>query len=106
MWRRVETCTVIRDLRYACRSLRHHAAFALIAIATLAIGIGATAAIFTLVDAVIRRPLPVHDAGELVELLIAEPGEPAAAGFTHAMWEAIRDEQHSFATVLPRSDHV
>jgi predicted permease len=51
--------SIMRDLRYAIRSLESRPAFTLTVIATLALGIGANAAIFTLVDALLLRPLPV-----------------------------------------------
>jgi putative ABC transport system permease protein len=53
------------DARYACRSLRRTPAFAGIAVATLAIGIGVTTAVFTLFNAVLLRPLPFRDAERL-----------------------------------------
>ncbi len=56
------------DLRYAVRGLRRSPLFAIIAILTLALGIGATTAIFTLIDQVAWRRLPVPDAGALVQL--------------------------------------
>jgi predicted permease len=55
-----------QDLRYAARGLVRTPAFAAVAVLTLAVGIGANTAIFTLLDAVLLRPLPVRDAGTLV----------------------------------------
>jgi predicted permease len=56
------------DIRYAFRGLRRSPLFAVIAVLTLALGIGATTAIFTLIDQVVLRRLPVPDAGTLVQL--------------------------------------
>ncbi len=56
------------DLRYAVRGLRRSPLFAVIAVLTLALGIGATTAIFTLIDQVVLRRLPVPDAGTLVQI--------------------------------------
>ncbi len=56
----------IADLRYAFRALRKNPLFSAVAILTLALGVGANTAIFTLVDTVLLRPLPFPDAGRLV----------------------------------------
>jgi predicted permease len=65
--------SIVRDLRYAIRSLESRPAFTLTVIATLALGIGANTAIFTLVDALVLRPLPVSHPEQLVIV-----GDPAA----------------------------
>ncbi len=56
---------LLRDFKHGIRALRRSPGFTLLAVSTLALGIGATSAIFSLVDAVLFRPLPVRDPGRL-----------------------------------------
>jgi putative ABC transport system permease protein len=61
--------TLVHDVRYAVRSLRRSAGFTLVAVLTLALGIGATTAVFSVIDGVLLRPLPFADEGRLFYFL-------------------------------------
>ena len=74
--------TLVRDVRYAVRTLSRSRGFAAAAITTLALGIGGNAAIFTVADAVLLRPLPYRAANRLVVLQESKP--PQFATFSVA----------------------
>ena len=63
---------LIRDVRYGLRALARNPGFAMVAVATLALGIGATTSVFTVVDAVLLRPLPYPEPDRLFRLFVTD----------------------------------
>ena len=90
--------TFHQDARYAIRILCQNPGFATMAILSLALGIGANTAIFTLIDAVLLRSLPVRNPQELVAFAL-NPDKPSV-GFSNPDYEYIRDHNKSFAGVI------
>ena len=93
----VETCW--QDLRFAARMLRKNPGFSAVAVLTLALGIGANTAIFSLIETVTLRFLPVQKPQELVQLFRVNPsrGGQRDPSFTSALWEQVRDHQDFFS---------
>jgi hypothetical protein len=73
---------LVHDLRYALRTMLRNRAFTGVAVLSLGLGIGANAAIFSLIDTEMLRPLPVRDPGTLVDLLHLYPHRPLG-GWRH-----------------------
>src|ERR1044072_3256186 len=65
--------TFLRDVRYALRTMRRTAGMTLVVIASLAIGIGANSAVFSVVDALLLKPLPYPDPERLTVLWLRSP---------------------------------
>ncbi len=65
--------TILQDVKYGFRQLRQHRSFSIVAILTLALGIGISTALFSVIDAALLRPLPYPNPEELVTLTIEEP---------------------------------
>jgi predicted permease len=86
------------DVRYALRLMRRSPGFTAVAVLSLALGIGANTAIFSLINTIMLRTLPVSHPEQLVQFLQKYPGEPR--GFwpwSRVNFEHFRDHNHSFA---------
>ena len=85
------------DVRYALRALRHSPAFTAVAVISIALGVGANTAIFSLINAVMLKSLPVPHAEELVSVVRMDRGgrgrQAVGSTFTNPLWEQIRDHQ-------------
>lgn len=94
--------SVMQDIRYGARMLRKSPGFMAVAILTLALGIGANTAMFSVIEAVLLRPLPYSDAGQIVRVAstweragITTPYSSSAPDFFD--W---RDQNHSFSSMF------
>ena len=103
---------LVQDMRYAVRQLRKSPGFTAVAVVTLALGIGANTAIFTLVNALLLKMLPVRDPQQLV--VVGDParangrsnGTPRIDIFSYPLYKELRDRNSVFAGLCAAaSDH-
>ena len=100
--------SLLQDVRYGVRMLRKSPGFTAVAVITLALGIGANTAIFTLLDQVLLRRLPVREPEQLVQLefsgtdtgTASSYGGSTAEYFSYPMYRELRDQNRVFAGVL------
>jgi predicted permease len=95
---------LVQDVRYAARGLARTPGFTVVAIVTLAIGIGATTALFSAVNALILRPLPFRDPASLMSLSLTMPAQEAEPARDDMIWSypkfaMFRDAQSSFESL-------
>ncbi len=86
---------LIQDLRYALRALRSSPGFAAVAILSLALGIGANTAIFSLIDSVLLKTLPVSHPEQLLQVTMGKQDY-----YTNPIWEQVRDRQDVFSGIF------
>lgn len=84
------------DFRYALRQLRKNPGFAAVAVLTLALGLGANSAIFSVIDAVLLRPLPFHAPSRLVVVKPTAPGRRDDIGVSYPTFLDWRAQNHVF----------
>src|SRR5271154_6918164 len=82
----------LQDLRHALRALRSSPGFAAVAILSLALGIGANTAIFSLIDSLILKTLPVSHPEQLLQVTKGKEDY-----YTNPLWEQLRDRQDVFS---------
>jgi putative ABC transport system permease protein len=92
--------SILADVRHAVRGLASSPGFTAVAIVSLAVGVGANTAIFSLTNALILRPLPVSRPGQLVQLTLGAQDQVGDIqgddSFTNPQWEQLRDQKGLF----------
>src|SRR5689334_14178237 len=91
------------DLRYAIRTLAGNPGFTIVAVLTLAIGIGANTAIFSVVDGVLLRPLPYPQPSRLVQVMSSSTSE-AMSGLAAADFLDLQRDNHTLSALAGYRD--
>ncbi|MGB7282094.1 MAG: ABC transporter permease [Candidatus Acidiferrum sp.] len=98
--------TFLQDARYALRMLRKNPGFTAVAALTLALGIGANTAIFSVVYAELLKPLPYAQPEELFNVFQAEPHEGIAVeGWSYPNFKELREQNHVFSELAGNQHH-
>lgn len=104
LWRFRYAESLWSDLAYAVRRLCKDKGFTLVAVLSLALGIGANTAIFSLINALMLRTLPIHDPGRLVELLFKAPAQDHFNAFDWRNYQHYWENNHVFSGLIAASD--
>src|ERR1035438_7447587 len=95
---------MLADLRYAFRQMRNAPGFAAVVVILIGIGIAANATIFTLVDTLLLRKLPVRNPEELVRIIEHRPPLPDSSYFDYGYWQLLREHSTSYSDVIGQED--
>jgi putative ABC transport system permease protein len=100
VWRWIALEQFLQDLRYGLRGLRNNPAFTATAVLSLALGIGANTAVFSLIDALMLRWLPVRDPQALIQLRFQARGDKGPGdSFSYAIVRALPEQKEIFASL-------
>ena len=103
-WRLLET--FLQDVRYAARTMRRNPGFSLVAVLTLALGIGANTAIFSVVRAVVLKPLPYAEPEQLFNVFQQRlQDETAQTGWSYQNFEQLRRQNRVFSAMAGSQFH-
>src|ERR1039457_4325837 len=91
---------LLEDLRYGLRALAKNRGFTAVAVFSLALGIGANTTVFTLVHAVLMRPLPVADPARLVEVYTLDARNPGNWGCSFPNYQEYRSHNQAFSSLM------
>src|SRR5437879_8320502 len=98
--------TFLQDTRYAFRTLRKNPGFTAVAVLTLALGIGANTAIFSVVYAVLLKPLPYGNPDQLFNVVQAKPQEGVGVtGWSYANFAELREQNRVFSEMAGSQQH-
>ncbi|HVQ38101.1 MAG TPA: ABC transporter permease, partial [Pyrinomonadaceae bacterium] len=94
---------LFKDLRYGIRMLVKAPAFTFVAVFSLALGIGANTTVFSLMDAVMLRSLPVQQPEQIVNVATLIPGNPPHQDFSYPLYAGLRDHNQALAGLIAYS---
>src|ERR1700692_2009088 len=89
-----------QDLRYAARTLRNSPGFTIIAIITLGLGMAVNTTVFSVINGLILRPLPVAHPEQIAVLAMQQTGTPGFQRFSYPDYQDIRQQTDSFSDII------